>query len=90
MPGTYSRALKSDNQSAWIKGIDKELLTMGKLRVWDIVNIKKDYKLVGTTWVFKLNKNHLNQVTERKACLCAQGFRKTLGVDFDKAYARTG
>ncbi|MBW0491492.1 hypothetical protein O181_031207 [Austropuccinia psidii MF-1] len=49
-----------------------------------------DYKLVGTTWAFKLKKNHLNQVTERKARLCAQGFRKTAEVEFNKKYAPMG
>ncbi|MBW0535337.1 hypothetical protein O181_075052, partial [Austropuccinia psidii MF-1] len=48
------------------------------------------YKLVGTTWVFCIKTNHLNQITEHKARLCAQGFSQTPGVDFRKTYAPTG
>ncbi|MBW0532408.1 hypothetical protein O181_072123, partial [Austropuccinia psidii MF-1] len=89
-PKTYYGALRSDNRSAWLSAIEKELSTMDKLKVWNVIDLKKDYKLVGTTWVFKIKKNHLNQVIERKARLCAQGFRQTLGIDFDKTYAPTG
>ncbi|MBW0492055.1 hypothetical protein O181_031770 [Austropuccinia psidii MF-1] len=63
---------------------------MDRLEVWNVIDLKKEYKLVGTTWVFKVKKNHLNQVIEQKARLCAQGFRQTLGVYFDKTYAPTG
>ncbi|MBW0498794.1 hypothetical protein O181_038509 [Austropuccinia psidii MF-1] len=63
---------------------------MNKLKVWDIVDLRSDYKLVGTTWVFKLKRDHLHQTVEYKARLCAQGFTQTPGVDFDKTYAPTG
>ncbi|MBW0523085.1 hypothetical protein O181_062800 [Austropuccinia psidii MF-1] len=89
-PKTYCGALKSDNQLAWVKAIEKELSNMDRLKVWDVIKRKNEYKLISTTWVFKVKKNHLNQVTERKARLCAQGFRQTLGVDFDKTYTPTG
>ncbi|MBW0536559.1 hypothetical protein O181_076274 [Austropuccinia psidii MF-1] len=89
-PKTYSGALKSDNRSAWVNAIEKELANMDRLKVWNVIDCKKEHRLIGTTWVFKVKKNHLNQVIERKARLCAQGFRQTLGVDFDKTYAPTG
>ncbi|MBW0534258.1 hypothetical protein O181_073973 [Austropuccinia psidii MF-1] len=63
---------------------------MDRLKVWNVIDLKKEYKPLGTMWVFKVNKNHLNQLIERKARLCAQGFRQTLGVDFNKTYAPTG
>ncbi|MBW0519527.1 hypothetical protein O181_059242 [Austropuccinia psidii MF-1] len=63
---------------------------MDRLKVWNVIDLKKEYELVGTTWVFKVKKNHLNQVIEQKACHCAQGFRQTFGVDLDRAYTPTG
>ncbi|MBW0473455.1 hypothetical protein O181_013170 [Austropuccinia psidii MF-1] len=88
-PSTYHGALKSD-KSEWIKAIGKELSTMDRLHVWDIIDLKKKYKLVGTTWVFKLKRNHLNQVIEHKARLCAQGFTQTPWIYFNNTYALTG
>ncbi|MBW0511097.1 hypothetical protein O181_050812 [Austropuccinia psidii MF-1] len=42
------------------------------------------------TWGFKLKRNHLNEVVEHKACLCAQGFTQVQGVDLEKTYSPTG
>ncbi|MBW0545859.1 hypothetical protein O181_085574 [Austropuccinia psidii MF-1] len=41
-------------------------------------------------WVFRIKRDHLNNVVEYKAHLCAQGFTQTPGVDFDKTYAPIG
>ncbi|MBW0541403.1 hypothetical protein O181_081118, partial [Austropuccinia psidii MF-1] len=89
-PRTFNQAVKSLDKDSWLKAIDKELASMNHLDVWDVVNLCPDYKLVGTTWVFRIKKDHLNNVVEYKACLCAQGFTQTPGVDFDKTYAPTG
>ncbi|MBW0499864.1 hypothetical protein O181_039579 [Austropuccinia psidii MF-1] len=70
--------------------INRELLSMEKSKVWHVIDLDPSYKLVGTTWLFKTKKNHLNQVIENKARLCAQGFTQTAGVDFDKTYSPTG
>ncbi|MBW0504462.1 hypothetical protein O181_044177 [Austropuccinia psidii MF-1] len=87
---TYHSGLKSDKKSECMKAIGKELLTMDRLDGCDIIDLKKEYKLVGTMWVFKLRRNHLNQVIEHKARLCAQGFTQTPGIDFNNTYALTG
>ncbi|MBW0501282.1 hypothetical protein O181_040997 [Austropuccinia psidii MF-1] len=63
---------------------------MNKLQFWDVIELKKEYQLVGTTWVFKIKKNHLNKVIKYKARVCAQGYTKTNGIDFFKTYAPTG
>ncbi|MBW0465809.1 hypothetical protein O181_005524 [Austropuccinia psidii MF-1] len=63
---------------------------MNKLQLWDVIELKEKYCLVGTTWVFKIKKNHLNKIIEYKAQLCAQGFTQTNGIDFFKTYAPTG
>ncbi|MBW0535357.1 hypothetical protein O181_075072 [Austropuccinia psidii MF-1] len=63
---------------------------MNRLQVWDVVDLLPDYKLVGTTWVFWTKQNHLNEIVEHKACLCAQGFTQTPGLDYGKTYAPTG
>ncbi|MBW0506356.1 hypothetical protein O181_046071 [Austropuccinia psidii MF-1] len=63
---------------------------MDDLKVWDMVDIDPSYKLVGTTWVFKIKKNHLNKVVNHKACLCAQELTQTFGVYFKKTYSPTG
>ncbi|MBW0480527.1 hypothetical protein O181_020242 [Austropuccinia psidii MF-1] len=90
VPRTYHLALQCKDKTKWITAIERELSAMNKLKLWDIVELKSDYKLVGMTWVFKVKKDHLHHTIEHKACLCAQGFTQTPGVDFEKTYAPTG
>ncbi|MBW0516534.1 hypothetical protein O181_056249 [Austropuccinia psidii MF-1] len=89
-PNTYSKAIKSKDNSLWPEAINNELTNMETLRVWDVVELQDDYKIVGTTWVFKIKRNKLNEPIEYKARLCAQGFTQSVGIDFDKIYAPTG
>ncbi|MBW0586474.1 hypothetical protein O181_126189, partial [Austropuccinia psidii MF-1] len=89
-PLTYNQAIKSKDHEHWLKAITKELQNMTDLNVWEEVGVKEDYKLIGTTWVFKTKRNEFNQIVEHKACLCAQGFSQTQGKDYSKTFAPTG
>ncbi|MBW0541279.1 hypothetical protein O181_080994 [Austropuccinia psidii MF-1] len=89
-PRTSKQAINSLNKDSWSKAIEKELALMNQLQVWDVVDLKPEYKLVGTTWVFRTKQDHLKKVIEHKACLCAQGFTQTPGLYFAKTYAPTG
>ncbi|MBW0483591.1 hypothetical protein O181_023306 [Austropuccinia psidii MF-1] len=84
------RAIKSSNSKKWIESISKELDLMNRLEVWDIVDLDPKFRLVGTTWVFKVKKDHLGNITEHKALLCAQGFTQSAGIDFGQTYSPTG
>ncbi|MBW0525491.1 hypothetical protein O181_065206 [Austropuccinia psidii MF-1] len=63
---------------------------MEHMKFWDIIELDFCFKLVGTTWVFEIKKDHNNNIIEQKARLCAQGFTQTPGIDFDKTFAPTG
>ncbi|MBW0468378.1 hypothetical protein O181_008093 [Austropuccinia psidii MF-1] len=89
-PRTYCLALQCKDKTKWMTAIERELSEMNKLKLWDIVELKSDYKLVGMTWVFKVKKDHLHHTIEHKAHLCTQGFTQTPGIDFKKTYAPTG
>ncbi|MBW0537004.1 hypothetical protein O181_076719 [Austropuccinia psidii MF-1] len=89
VPKTYETEIQGKNKLEWSSEIKKELSTMNQLEVWDVVELRSDYKLVGTTWVFRAKKDHLNQALEHKAHLYAQGFTQTPGIDFEKTYAPT-
>ncbi|MBW0571763.1 hypothetical protein O181_111478 [Austropuccinia psidii MF-1] len=54
-PKTYQTAIQGKIKLEWESAIKKELLTMKKLEIWDVVKLRSDYKLVGTTWVFKVS-----------------------------------
>ncbi|MBW0538331.1 hypothetical protein O181_078046, partial [Austropuccinia psidii MF-1] len=60
-PRTFKAAISGDAKEVWSTAINKELQSMKRLRVWDVVDLDPSYKLVGTTWVFKRKKNHLGE-----------------------------
>ncbi|MBW0538010.1 hypothetical protein O181_077725 [Austropuccinia psidii MF-1] len=88
-PQTFKKAITSQNKEVWIKAIEKELSSMNSMGVWEVIDLKPEYRLVGTTWVFCSKKSHLNEIIEHKARLCAQGFTQTPGVDYGKTYSPT-
>ncbi|MBW0514704.1 hypothetical protein O181_054419 [Austropuccinia psidii MF-1] len=51
-PRTYQGAIKSSNRKKWMESISKELGSMNRLDVWDVVDLDPKFKLVGTTWGF--------------------------------------
>ncbi|MBW0501515.1 hypothetical protein O181_041230 [Austropuccinia psidii MF-1] len=89
-PWTFKMEINSASKEVWLEAIAEELDSMDTLKVWDIIELDPSFKLVGATWVFKIKKDHLGNVTEHKARLCAQGFLQTAGVDFEKTYSPTG
>ncbi|MBW0531488.1 hypothetical protein O181_071203 [Austropuccinia psidii MF-1] len=86
---TFRQDLNSSKGEVWSLAIKKELSSMNCVQIWEIVYLKPNYKLVGTTWVFRKKGNHLKEVIKHKARLCAQGFTKTPGLDFEETYAPT-
>ncbi|MBW0500559.1 hypothetical protein O181_040274 [Austropuccinia psidii MF-1] len=83
-------AINSDSKDVWLEAIAKELESMDTLKVWDILQLDLSFKLLGTTSVFKIKRDHLCNITEHKARLCTQGFTQTPGIEFEKTYSPTG
>jgi hypothetical protein len=63
---------------------------MACLSVWDIADLSLEIRTVGTTWVFRVKTGGPGGKDEFKACLCAQGFSQTEGVNYSKMFAPTG
>ncbi|MBW0463239.1 hypothetical protein O181_002954 [Austropuccinia psidii MF-1] len=89
-PQTFNSALNSQLKDEWSRAVNKEFNSMNRLQVWDVIELKSDYRLVGTAWVFKTKRDPQGNVLECKAHLCAQGFSQTSGIDYHKTYSPTG
>ncbi|MBW0556422.1 hypothetical protein O181_096137 [Austropuccinia psidii MF-1] len=57
IPSIYKNAVKTKDKDLWKKAINKEPDNMNQLKVWEIIDLKEDYKLVGTTWIFRMKMN---------------------------------
>ena len=85
-PKTVKEALASPDKAKWMTAMDRELESLRIHDVWDLVELPKDRKAVGSKWVFKLKMNADGSVERYKARLVAQGFTQKFGVDYDETF----
>ena len=55
--------------------------------VWDLVELPKDKKTVGSKWVFKTKRSANGTVERHKARLVAQGYSQRYGQDYDETFS---
>ena len=54
--------------------------------VWEMVELPKDRKTVGSKWVYKLKSGPDGSIERYKARLVAQGFSQKYGTDYDETF----
>ena len=55
-------------------------------RVWELVELPEDRKVVGSKWVFEAKTNADGTVERCKARLLAQGYSQKEGLDYDETF----
>ena len=85
-PQTVKEALTSSSKGKWQKAMERELESLRENEVWDLVELPKDRKAVGSKWVFKVKTDADGSVERHKARLVAQGFSQTFGLDYDETF----
>ena len=87
MPSNVEEALSGPEALLWNKAIQKELESMEKNQVWELVKLPADKVAVGSKWVFKRKTDCDGEVLEYKARLVAQGFSQKFGTDYDETFS---
>ncbi|KAH9735881.1 protein kinase domain-containing protein [Citrus sinensis] len=54
---------------------------------WEVVDLPKGKKVVGSKWVFTVKYKADGEVEKYKARLVAQGFTQTYGIDYEETFA---
>ena len=78
-----SEAFNSKEKEKWKKAMEKEMKSLRVNDVWDLVELPKDRKAVGSKWV-KIGADAIGSVKRHKARLVAQGFSQKYGLDYDE------
>ena len=86
-PTSFSEAMTSPQLEKWIKAMEEELLSICDNNTWDLVDLPKDKKAIGSKWVFKVKYDQDGTVQRYKACLVAQGFDQRYESDYDEVFA---
>ncbi|KAI3735543.1 hypothetical protein L6452_15045 [Arctium lappa] len=67
--------------------MQEELLQFVLQNVWDLVELPKGPRAIGTKWIFKNKKDERGIVIKNKARLVAQGYTQEEGIDYEEVFA---
>ncbi|KAI3757461.1 hypothetical protein L6452_04998 [Arctium lappa] len=73
--------------SSWIEAMQEELLQFKLQDVWELVDLPKGHRAIGTKWIFRNKKDERGIVIRNKARLVAQGYTQEEGIDYDEVFA---
>ena len=85
-PRNYKEAILCKDSLKWKEAMRNELEAIEKNNTWELVNLPRGSKAVGSRWVFKLKKD-FNGTIVYKARLVAQGFSQRYGIDYNDVFA---
>ena len=86
-PTTVKDALSSPDKAKWMSAMEKEIESLRKTDVWELVDLPNGRKAVGSKWVFKIKTDAEGSVERLKARLVAQGFSQKPGIDYDETFS---
>ena len=85
-PTTVAEALARQDKEKWLNAMNEEMESLHANDVWDLIELPKGRKAIGSKWVFKLKVNAEGVVERYKARLVAQGFSQKFGEDYDETF----
>ncbi|KAJ9551882.1 hypothetical protein OSB04_015927 [Centaurea solstitialis] len=74
-------------EPSWIEATQEELLQFVLQHVWDLVDLPKGHRVIGTKWIFRNKTDERGIVIKNKARLVAQGYTQEEGIDYDDVFA---
>ncbi|KAJ9558239.1 hypothetical protein OSB04_012853 [Centaurea solstitialis] len=69
------------------KAMQEELLQFVLQHVWDLTDLPRGHRAIGTKWIFRNKKDERGIVIKNKARLVAQGYTQEEGIDYDDVFA---
>ncbi|KAJ9544616.1 hypothetical protein OSB04_024323 [Centaurea solstitialis] len=77
------KVLDAMKDPSWIEAMQEELLQFVLQHVWDLVDLPKGHRVIGTKWIFRNKTDERGIVIKNKARLVAQGYTQEEGIDYD-------
>ena len=70
-----------------MSAMKKEIESLRKNDVWELADLPKGRKAVGSKWVLKIKTDAEGSMERFKARLVAQGFSQKPGIDYDETFS---
>ncbi|GJX90842.1 zf-CCHC domain-containing protein, partial [Tanacetum coccineum] len=86
-PAIYKAALLDHESDKWLNAMNVEMQSMKDNKVWDLVDLPPNGKIVGSKWLLKKKTDMDGGVHTYKARLVAKGFTQTYGLDYGETFS---
>ena len=80
-PSYFQEAIDYVDNAKWKMEMKEEMDSLERNKIWELVELPKDRKIVGCKWVFKLKKCVDSKVERYKARLIVKGYSWMEGID---------
>ncbi|GKC65340.1 retrotransposon protein, putative, ty1-copia subclass [Tanacetum coccineum] len=86
-PANYKAALSDPEFEKWLVAMNEEMQSMNDNKVWKLVVLPPNAKVVKSKWIYKKKTYMDGKVYIYKARLVAKGFTQTYGVDYEETFS---
>ncbi|GKB70328.1 retrotransposon protein, putative, ty1-copia subclass [Tanacetum coccineum] len=86
-PANYKAALSYPEFKKWLVAMNEKMQSMNDNKVWKLVVLPPNAKVVKIKWIYKKKTNMDGKVYIYKARLVAKGFTQTYGVDYEETFS---
>ena len=86
-PASYKAALSDPEFVKWLVAMNAEIQSMYDNKVWKLVPLPPNAKVVKGKWIYKKKTDMDGMVYIYKARLVAKGFTQTYGVDYEETFS---
>nr|GEW26333.1 retrotransposon protein, putative, Ty1-copia subclass [Tanacetum cinerariifolium] len=86
-PANHKAALLDPESDKWRDAMNVEMQSMKDNKVWDLVDLPPNDKIVGSKWLFKKKTDMDGAVKTYKARPVTKGFTQTYEVDYEETFS---
>lgn len=83
----FKDAINGSECEEWKGAIENEVLSLLKMRTWDIVRTSDSKGIIGCRFVLSNKYNANGDIDRRKARLVAKGYSQVIGVNYHETFA---
>nr|GFD37945.1 retrotransposon protein, putative, Ty1-copia subclass [Tanacetum cinerariifolium] len=85
-PANYKAAVLDPDKVIWQGAMDEEMNSMKVMKVWIVVDLPPNAKVVRSKWLYKKKTGMDGKVHTYKARLVAKGCTQIYGIDYEETF----
>ena len=86
-PVSVNEAKSSSDKLKWERAMEAEMKSLQANRVWELMELPPNRKVIGSKWIFKRKMNADGTLERYKARLVAQGCTQKFGLDYEETFS---